>query len=74
MKLWPPSYLYKRLQWMRHRTNVLRAIMPFRDAITIAHSEGKTRLVKVFLTPANRQIAIRLDTSDILCVEQVFRS
>jgi FkbM family methyltransferase len=72
MKLWPPSYLYKRLQWMRYRTNVLRAIMPFRDAVTIARSEGRNRLVRVFLTPANRQIAIRLDTSDTRCVEQVF--
>jgi FkbM family methyltransferase len=72
MKLWPPSYLYRRLQWMRHRTNVLRAIMPFRDAVTIARSEGRNRLVNVFLTPANRQIALRLDTSDMQCVEQVF--
>jgi FkbM family methyltransferase len=72
MKLWPPSYLYRRVRWMRYRTNVLRAIMPLPDAVTIARFEGKSRIANVFLTPANRQIAIRLDTSDIRCVEQVF--
>jgi FkbM family methyltransferase len=72
MKLWPPSYLYRRVQWMRYRTNVLRAIMPLPDAVMMARSEGKSRVANVFLTPANRQIAIRLDTSDMRCVEQVF--
>jgi FkbM family methyltransferase len=72
MKLWPPSYLYKRLQWMAHRISVLRAIMPLRDAVTTARFAGKSMVAKVFLTPANRQIAIRLETSDIHCVEQVF--
>jgi FkbM family methyltransferase len=72
MKLWPPSYLYRRLRWMAHRISVLRAIMPLRDAVTTARFAGKSRLAEVFLTPANRQIAIRLETSDIHCVEQVF--
>jgi FkbM family methyltransferase len=72
MKLWPPSYLYRRVQWMKNRANALRAIMPLPDAVTIARSEGKSRVANVFLTPANRQIAIRLDTSDVKCVEQVF--
>lgn len=72
MKLWPPSHLYRRMRWIRNRTNVLRAIMPLRDAVTIARSEGKAKLANVYLTPANRQIAIRLETSDVRCVEQVF--
>jgi FkbM family methyltransferase len=72
MKLWPPSYLYRRVRWMKKRAKALRAIMPLFDAVTIARSEGKEKVANVFLSPANRQIAIRLDTSDVKCVEQVF--
>jgi FkbM family methyltransferase len=72
MKLGRPTYLFKRIQWIWHRTQVLRRIMPLWDSFKVALREGKKETVDVLISGPNQVVTVRLDTSDIKCLEQVF--
>jgi FkbM family methyltransferase len=72
MKLGRPAYLVKRIHWFWYRTRVLRRIMPLRDALKVALREGKKVTANVLISGLNQKVMVRLDTSDIKCLEQVF--
>ena len=46
--------------------------MSTRDALRLTFPKGKTREVKIYLTPIKQNIVLRRGTSDIWCLQNVF--
>ena len=50
----------------------LRKIMPFRDAWDLARKANESGTIQIYLFPVKRPVSIRLGTSDVDCLKQVF--
>src|SRR2546430_2648385 len=61
-----------RLLRVPRRVRWLSSIMPWRSALKLARGEPHPAMVEFELTGLGRTIAVRTQTSDLSCVEQVF--
>jgi FkbM family methyltransferase len=65
----------KSIRDIRHLQQLIRRlcrVMPFFDAVRVAMANDRERETHVFLRPGNQDVVIRLGTSDLNCLEQVF--
>jgi FkbM family methyltransferase len=46
--------------------------MPLSDALRLTLTQGTEREASLYLKPVDRNVAIRLDTTDLYCLEKVF--
>jgi FkbM family methyltransferase len=72
MKCWPPNMPLKTIRRLQYRARWLWHVTGFHDAIRLALLENAEGFAQIFLKPANQQVVVRLGTSDIACLEQVF--
>lgn len=62
----------RNIQHLQQLTRRLCRVMPFFDAVRVAMANDRERETRVFLRPGNQDVVIRLGTSDLNCLEQVF--
>lgn len=66
--------LLKHLLRFQREVRDLNRIMPFRDAWRLAGRQKPEAEISIYLIPAQRNVIIRPDTSDLECLKKIFLS